>query len=232
VSDRILVWDLPLRVFHWVLAASFAGAFLTAESERLRDLHLLCGYTFVGAIAFRLVWGFVGTRHARFAALRFGPGASRRYLLSLLRGRPERHLGHSPPGAVMIPLLLGLGLAVAASGWAVYADAGGEWLEEAHEIAATVMLVAVVGHVLGVVAVSVLQRENLVLPLITGSKRGAPGDGIRSARPLAALLLLAALAGLWLPGIAARERRLAAKSSGASIAAAGEHAGVRAERTD
>jgi cytochrome b len=232
VSNRILVWDLPLRVFHWVLAASFAGAFLTAESERLRDLHLLCGYTFVGAIAFRLVWGFVGTRHARFSALRFGPAATRRYLTSLLRGRPEHHLGHSPPGAVMIPLLLGLGLAIAASGWAVYADTGGEWLEEVHEIAATVMLVAVVGHVLGVVAVSVMQRENLVLPLVTGRKRGAPGDGIRSSRPLAALLLLAALAGLWLPGIVARERRLAASARSASIAAAGEQAGVRAGHTD
>jgi len=229
MSDRILVWDLPLRVFHWVLAASFAGAFLTAESERVRDLHLLCGYTFVGAIAFRLVWGFVGTRHARFSALRFGPAAIRRYGLSLLRGRPERHLGHSPPGAVMIPLLLGLGLAVAASGWAVSADAGGEWLEEAHEIAATAMLVAVVAHVLGVVVVSVLQRENLVLPLVTGRQRGAPGHGVRSSRPLVALLLLVALAGLWLPGIAARERRLAAS---APIAAAGEQAGVRSGHMD
>jgi len=232
VSNRILVWDLPLRVFHWVLAASFAGAFLTAESERVRDLHLLCGYTFAGAIAFRLLWGFVGTRHARFSALRFGPGASRRYLLSLLRGRPDRHLGHNPPGAVMIPLLLGLGLAIAASGWAVYADAGGEWLAEAHEIAATVMLVAVAGHVLGVMAVSVLQRENLVLPLVTGRKRGAPGEGIRSSRPLAALLLLIALAGLWLPGIAARERRLAASAQSASIAAAGEPATVRTGHMD
>ena len=229
MSNRILVWDLPLRVFHWVLAASFAGAFLTAESERLRDLHLLCGYTFVAAIAFRLVWGFVGTKHARFSSLRFGPAAIRRYGLSLLRGRPERHLGHAPAGAVMIPVLLGLGLIVAATGWGVYADGGAEWLEEAHEIAAGVMLFAVVGHVLGVVAVSVLQRENLVLPLVTGRKRGATGDGVRSSRPLVALLLLVALAGLWLPGIAARERRLA---HGASIAAASEQAGARAGHTD
>ena len=229
MNDRILVWDLPLRIFHWVLAASFAGAFLTAESERLRDLHLLCGYTFVGAIAFRILWGFVGTRHARFSALRFGPAAIVRYLRSLLAGRPERHVGHGPIAVVMIPVLLGLGLAVAATGWAVYADAGGEWLEEAHEIAAAVMLVAVVGHVLGVVAVSVLQRENLVLPLVTGRKRGAPGEGVRSSRPLVALLLLVALAGLWLPGIAARERRLAAN---ASIAAASAQAGVRAGHTD
>ena len=231
MSDRILVWDLPLRIFHWVLAASFAGAFLTAESERVRDLHLLCGYTFVAAIAFRVVWGFVGSRHARFSALRFGPAAIRSYLLSLLRGQPERHLGHNPPGAVMIPLLLGLGLVVAATGWGAYTDAG-EWFEDAHEIAASAMLVVVVAHVIGVGVVSVLQRENLALAMITGRKRGAAGDRIRSSRPLAALLLLVALAGLWLPGIVSRERRMAATAKDASVAATTEPSGVRAAHTD
>ncbi len=232
MNERILVWDLPLRIYHWVLASSFVGAFLTAESERLRDLHLLFGYTFAASIAFRLVWGFVGSRHARFSALRFGPAKVRSYLVSLVQGRAERHAGHSPAGVVMIPLLLGLGFAVAASGWAVYAELGGEWLEEAHEIAATVMLITVVGHVLGVVALSVLQRENLALSLVTGRKRGSPEDGIRSSRPLAALLLLVALAGLWLPGIIGRERRLAANLQSVSIAATTEHSGVRSGHRD
>jgi cytochrome b len=231
VSDRILVWDLPLRLFHWVLAASFVGAFLTAESERLRDLHLLCGYTFAGAIAFRLVWGFVGTRHARFASLRFGPAAIVRTLRSLVGGRPERHVGHGPIAVVMIPVLLGLGLVVAGSGWATYAELGGEWLEEVHEIAATAMLVTVVGHVLGVIAMSLAQRENLALALLTGRKAGAPPEGIRSSRPLVALLLLAALAALWLPGLSAREQRLterATHGTTAPVASSGE----RASHTD
>jgi len=218
MNDRILVWDLPLRIFHWVLAASFAGAFLTAESERLRDVHVLFGYTFAGAIAFRLVWGFVGTRHARFAEIRFGPGSVVRYLISLAKGRPERHEGHSPVAAVMIPLLLGLGSAVAASGWAVYTETGGEWLEEAHEVAAFVLLAVVIGHVLGVAVVSFLQRENLVLPLVTGRKPGVAGAGIRSSRPVVALLLVAALAALWLPGLAGRERRQASREHAAALA--------------
>jgi len=231
VSNRILVWDLPLRVFHWVLAASFAGAFLTAESERVRDCT--CSAATPSSVRSRSACCGASSAPATRASRRCASGPGKpRYLLSLLRGRPDRHLGHNPPGAVMIPLLLGLGLAIAASGWAVYADAGGEWLAEAHEIAATVMLVAVAGHVLGVMAVSVLQRENLVLPLVTGRKRGAPGEGIRSSRPLAALLLLIALAGLWLPGIAARERRLAASAQSASIAAAGEPATVRTGHMD
>lgn len=230
MNDRILVWDLPLRIFHWVLAASFAGAFLTAESERLRDLHLLLGYTFAGAIAFRLLWGFVGTRHARFSSLRFGPAAIARYLRSLLAGRPERHVGHGPIAVLMIPLLLGLGLVVAGSGWATYTEFGGEWMEEVHEAASMVMLGAVVAHVLGVVVVSLLQRENLVLPLLSGRKAGAPGAGVRSSRPLVALLLLAALAALWLPGLSARERRLA--SRGAPAAESVEAGGSGARHVD
>lgn len=213
MNERILVWDLPLRVFHWVLAASFAGAFLTAESERMRDLHVLCGYTFAGAIAFRVAWGFVGSRHARFSSLRFGPAALFRSLRSLAAGRPEPHAGHGPVAIVMIPLLLGLGLGVAASGFALYAEWGGDWLEDVHEAAAFVMLAAVIAHVAGVVVLSVLQRENLALAMVTGRKRGAAGDAIRGSRPLVALLLLVALAGLWLPGLSAREHRLAARGA-------------------
>jgi cytochrome b len=213
MKDRVLVWDLPLRVFHWVLAASFAAAFLTAESERLRDLHVLSGYTFAGAIAFRLVWGFVGTRTARFSSLRFGPSAIVGWARSLLTGRPERHVGHGPVAVVMIPLLLGLGIVVAGSGWGTHAELGGDWLEELHEGAATAMGIVVVGHVIGVIVVSLLQRENLVATMITGRAPGAEGEGIRRSRPLVALLLVAALAALWVPALAARESRRAARAS-------------------
>lgn len=232
MKDRVLIWDLPLRLYHWVLAASFAGAFLTAESERLRDVHVLFGYTFAGAIGFRLLWGFVGTRHARFSALRFGPAAVVRYLISLVKGRPERHAGHGPVAAVMIPALLGLGGAVAASGWALYAERGGEWLEETHEALAFVLLAAVIFHVLGVVAVSLLQRENLVLPLVTGRKSGVAGGGIRSSRPLVALLLLVALGALWLPGLAGRTERLARRGGSTPVAERGEHHGERKHSMD
>ena len=67
-SRKVLVWDAPVRVFHWLMVASFAGAYLTAESERWRLLHVTLGYTMAGLVAFRIVWGLVGTRHARFAS--------------------------------------------------------------------------------------------------------------------------------------------------------------------
>jgi cytochrome b len=201
VTDRILVWDAPTRIFHWALAASFLGAFLTAESERQRDLHVLFGYTMVGLIAFRVVWALVGTRYARFRAIAYGPAALRRYAASILRGRPERYVGHNPPGALAIPALLGLCLATAASGYAVYEELGGEWLEEAHEVLAFATLALVGVHVVGVLASSLLHRENLVRSMITGTKRGSAAEAISGPRRLVALLLLAAIAAAWVPAL-------------------------------
>jgi cytochrome b len=206
MSERILVWDLPLRIFHWALAASVFGALVTAESERLRDVHVMLGYTALGLVAFRIVWGFVGTRYARFAAFLHGPAALRSYVASLLNGRPERHVGHNPPGALAIPVLLSLTAATGLSGWAVFEEVGGEWLEEAHEALAFTLLAAIAVHVVGVVASSFLHRENLVLSMITGRKHGAPGEAIGRPRRGVALLLGAAIAGFWLSVLTDRGR--------------------------
>jgi cytochrome b len=196
-KTRILVWDLPVRAFHWLLALSFAGAFLTAESERVRDVHVALGYTFVGLIAFRIVWGLVGSRHARFTAFVRGPRAVGRYLRSLAAGRPEHHAGHNPAGGWAIVAMLVLGLAVAASGYAVYSDIGGHALEELHEGAANAMLALVVVHIAAVLASSLLHRENLVAAMLTGRKRSAPEEGIRGTRWAPAAALAAAVVGLW-----------------------------------
>ncbi len=194
---RILVWDVPVRVFHWLLAASFAGAYLTAESERWRLVHVTLGYTFAGLIAFRLVWGIVGTRHARFASFVRGPAAVMRYLGALLRGRPEHHAGHNPAGALAVIALLLLGAAVAVSGWATYNDFGPGWLEDAHEAAANLMLALVGVHIVAVVATSWLHRENLVGAMITGFKSGRPEQAIRTRRRGVAAVLLVAVLGFW-----------------------------------
>lgn len=196
-KQRILVWDAPVRVFHWLMVLSFAGAWLTAESERWRLAHVTLGYTMAGLVAFRILWGFIGTRHARFATFLQGPRAVARYLFSLLRGRPEPHAGHNPAGALAIAALLLLAVAVTATGWATYSDAGGHWLEELHEGAASVMLGIVGVHVAGVLASSWLHRENLVGAMVSGRKPGLPQDGVRSAWRSVAALMLAAVLGFW-----------------------------------
>ena len=197
MKNRILVWDIPTRVFHWSLALSFAGAWLTAESERYRDVHLMLGYTLLGLIAFRLVWGLVGTRYARFGQFVRAPSAVVGYVKSLLSRQPEHHVGHNPAGAIAILLLLVLGIATGVSGWMTYNELGGEWLEEAHEVFANLMLAVVGVHIVGVVAASLIHRENLARAMVTGYKRGEPGEGIRKKRVVPALILLTLLAGSW-----------------------------------
>lgn len=197
-AERVLVWDLPVRLFHWLMVLCFAGAYLTAESEHWRLVHVTFGYTMAGLVAFRLIWGLIGTRHARFASFVRGPAAVLRYLHGLMQGQPEHHQGHNPAGAVAIMLILGLTAAVTSTGWANFNELGGEWLEEAHEVLANLMLLIIGVHVAGVWLSSRLHKENLVRAMITGYKSGQPQDGIKRAwASLAAVMLIGVLAFWW-----------------------------------
>lgn len=194
---KILVWDAPVRVFHWLMVLCFAGAWLTSESERWQLLHITLGYTMAGLIAFRLLWGLLGTRYARFAQFVRGPQAVARYLRSLADARPQHHTGHNPAGALAIVLILLAGAALTASGWASYNEIGGNWLEEVHEVLGNGMLLLVVVHVAGVLVSSRLHRENLARAMLTGRKDGAPSEGIARAHTLVALVLLALVLAFW-----------------------------------
>jgi cytochrome b len=197
MANRILVWDVPTRVFHWLLAASFVGAFITADSEKWRDVHVALGYTMLALIAFRVVWGFIGTRYARFSSFAFGPGKVVAYFKSLFTRTPEHHVGHNPAGSWAVYGLLSLGLLSGVTGYLTYNEIGGEWLEELHEVAANSMLALVVVHVAGVLASSLLHRENLVRAMITGYKRGLPVQGIRRKHWIVGTGLLAGAIVLW-----------------------------------
>ncbi len=183
MSQRILVWDIPTRIFHWVLALSFAGAFLTAETERYRDLHIILGYLMLGLIAFRLLWGFVGSRYARFSSFTFRPAEVIDYLKSLLQRSPKHYLGHNPAGAVAIFLLIGLTLLTGITGVLLNFEVGGEAFEEVHEVFANGMLAVVLIHITGVIVSSLLHRENLVRSMVTGYKQGEGDQAI--PRPFA-----------------------------------------------
>jgi cytochrome b len=192
----VLVWDVPVRLFHWLLVASFAGAYVTAESERWHAVHVTLGWTVAGLVVFRLLWGWVGSRHARFGSFVRGPGAALRYLRSLVLGRPHPHAGHNPAGALVIVALLALALGTAALGWLLQGG-GGHWVKELHEGAANTMLAIVGIHVLGVVVGSIAHRENLVRAMLTGRKRAAPSEGIRARHAGVAVVLLALVTGFW-----------------------------------
>jgi cytochrome b len=193
----MLVWDVPTRVFHWLLVVSFAGAFLTAESERYRDIHVVLGYTLLGLIIFRLVWGLIGTRYALFRSFWYKPSEIKAYVVSLFKSKPKHYVGHNPAGSVAVFALLALGIASGVSGIVVFEDVGGDMLEEVHDLVSYGMLAVVVLHVAGVLISSVLHRENLVRAMITGFKSVQPNQAISRTHVWLGVIMLVAVVTFW-----------------------------------
>lgn len=172
-AQTIRVWDPLVRLFHWSLVAAFVVAWLSGEEAR--SLHLAAGYTIVGLLSLRIVWGFVGTAHARFSDFVHRPSVVIGHLLDAARFRAGRYLGHNPAGGAMILALMGMLAATCVTGIMMTTDAywGVGWVEEAHELAANLAIVLVGLHLVGVFAASVEHRENLVKAMVTGRKRRA-----------------------------------------------------------
>ena len=116
---NVRVWDLTVRVGHWTLVAAFATAWLTGEEESF--LHIWSGYAVAAVVALRLLWGFIGTPHARFRGFVRGPVAVATYLRGLATGTAPRYLGHNPAGGAMAIALLAALALTTVSGMMVYA---------------------------------------------------------------------------------------------------------------
>lgn len=166
----VRVWDPVVRVFHWSLAALFVGTYATGDE--IEWLHIRMGYAIAGLLAVRVIWGIVGTRHARFADFVKGPKTVLAYLRALFAGRAPHYLGHNPAGGAMIVALLVALSATCASGYAMTSDVfwGAKWIEEVHEACAHICVGLVILHVAGVAVSSLLHGENLVKAMITGRK--------------------------------------------------------------
>jgi len=212
-ADKVYVWDPLVRIFHWSLVLAFFTAYAT-EDETMA-LHVWAGYAAGGLVLLRILWGFVGPKHARFADFVCGPLAVWQYLADLVAFRARRHIGHSPAGGAMVLLLIAGILASVWSGLEVYAAekgkgplaaalptavataladeddkgkedegrrrndgnerrgrGGDEFWEGAHEALASLVFLAVLFHIGGVVLASVAHKENLVRSMVTGRKRG------------------------------------------------------------
>ncbi|OSQ27666.1 cytochrome b/b6 domain-containing protein [Thalassospira sp. MCCC 1A03138] len=175
---QVKVWDPLVRIFHWGLAASFAIAWITADEWDA--LHHWAGYAAGGLIAFRLIWGLIGSRYARFSQFIRRPSVVMAYLKDIITGRENRYIGHNPAGAAMIvALIIGM-IGCALTGWMYTTDAfwGVDWVEETHEFLANALLALVLVHIGGVLLASLRHHENLVRAMITGRKRVAGSDDI------------------------------------------------------
>jgi cytochrome b len=196
--QRILIWDAPTRAFHWLQVIAFFGAYATAESERYRDIHLAFGYILLSLIVFRLVWGFLGTRYARFNSFLFKPAAVAGYLLSLFKGKARHYVGHNPAGSVAVWLLLALGALLCVTGLMALQDDAGDSVVELHEVLTNIMLAAVALHVIGVLVSSLMHRENLIRSMITGYKLAETKEAISRSYNLLGMVMIAAAVTFWL----------------------------------
>jgi cytochrome b len=183
--ERIRVWDPLVRIFHWALVGGFATAFIVEDD--LLGVHVWAGYLVLALIGARLVWGIIGTRHARFGDFVRKPSDVMAYIRDALRLRAPRYLGHNPAGGAMVIALLVAVALTGLSGLAVYGaeelsgplaplmsalpGAWGHFFEEVHEVMANLTLVLVLAHVAGVIFSSLSHRENLIGGMITGLKR-------------------------------------------------------------
>ena len=179
IEGTVVVWDLPVRLFHWGLVAAFVAAFVTAGAYG--KLHQAAGYSLAALVAFRLVWGFVGNRYARFDSFVRPPRTVIRYLLDMFSGHGERHLGHNPAGGMMILALLALCTILGFTGWLQTTPQffGDERLRILHETTAYVTVSLIPLHLAGVIVSSIAHRENLVEAMLSGRKRqNRPGEGV------------------------------------------------------
>jgi cytochrome b len=172
-AGSVKVWDPVVRVFHWSFAAA---VFIALMSDEDRALHEAAGYAALALILVRVLWGFLGPRHARFSSFVRSPGAVLAYLKDAAGLRARRYLGHNPAGGAMILLLLAMVATAGISGWLSQTDRffGIAWVEDLHRASANALIALIAFHVAGVVFSSVMHSENLMRAMITGRKALAP----------------------------------------------------------
>lgn len=206
-----LVWDLPVRIIHWSLVVAVLGAWFTQDvATDGFTFHVWFGYAVLALVVTRIVWGIVGTRHARFGSFVRGPVVAARYTASLVRGRDTPHVGHNPLGAWMVVLMLAMLFAQAATGLFAndqimdvgplfgYVDAAtSDRMTTAHKWLFDVLVIAIGVHVLAVAFHLVVKRHDLLVPMFSGRKSAAevpPQESIPTSRVWLAALILAGVA--------------------------------------
>ncbi|HVL76694.1 MAG TPA: cytochrome b/b6 domain-containing protein [Noviherbaspirillum sp.] len=211
---KIRVWDLPLRLFHWTLAALLVAAWVTQYiGGNAMDWHFRIGYAVLVLILFRIVWGFIGPRYARFSSFLYGPSAIAGYL----RGHPSQRPGHNPLGSLSVFALIGVVFAQALSGMFTNDDIFftegplaryiskdlSDWLTWFHrDVSVVALYVMVALHLAAIAWYVVVKRKRLIRPMFTGDQEvEEPMPGIEAARDdwktrLLAVTILGGLAAL------------------------------------
>ncbi|UOO89300.1 cytochrome b/b6 domain-containing protein [Vitreoscilla massiliensis] len=172
MTQKVMVWDVFVRVFHWALVGLIAAnLFFTAKGE---TVHEYVGYSAVALVVLRIVWGFVGSKYARFSDFFPTPKRIKAHLCALVKREKEDYLGHNALGALMIFALIAVILGLGFSGWAQTIDSPyymEDWPENVHETLVTVLQILVALHVLAVIVMSIITKSDLVGAMFTGRKK-------------------------------------------------------------
>jgi cytochrome b len=158
IRKRMMVWDSPIFFTHWLLAFCFLGAILTQDSEKFRLVHVTMGYTMLGIVGFRVIWGFIGSKYARFTTIKPRFLRVRENIQAIFRGDKEFSIGLNALGFIAAYLLMGLVLLVSASGYLVFNEIGPELISEVHELVGNLLIAVVVVHVGSIVLNAMYQR--------------------------------------------------------------------------
>ncbi|HCB15238.1 MAG TPA: hypothetical protein DEP36_16960 [Gammaproteobacteria bacterium] len=183
ILQTVPVWDLPTRLFHWVLAGLMIAQWWTAEQSSTMDYHIWGGYAVLTLVLFRLIWGFVGSDTVRFSDFVRGPVAALGYVKALLRGETPLYLGHNPMGGWSIVAMLILLLVQAGTGlfanddiliegplYAWVSKDTSDWLTAIHRFNFNLLLVVIAVHITAVLFYLLVKRENLIHPMLSGRK--------------------------------------------------------------
>jgi len=214
-TNKILVWDIPVRVFHWALALLIFTSWYTMEVSFNPDIHMTSGYAILSLLLFRIVWGLAGPVYARFTTMLYRPGTVLEYSKSLFSRTKTGYAGHNPLGGISVVLMLALLLVQTVSGLFVYDETDFVWgplsgkvsaglsatLTSIHHTNVDILLVFIGLHVTAVLYYQFFKKESLINAMITGRKSDISGnrEEIRSSRiPLAILVLAVASATVYL----------------------------------
>lgn len=184
-SDKIYIWDPLVRIFHWTLVIAFSIAFISEDDYLM--IHSWAGYTILSLLIIRILWGFVGTKHAKFSDFVFSKQDITQFIKDTFSLKAKRYLGHNPAGGAMVILLILSVLLTGCSGLILFAieegqgplafllsevsSSWGDIVEEIHEFFANFTLFLIAVHVAGVIIESLIHSENLIKSMFTGTKR-------------------------------------------------------------
>lgn len=194
--EKILVWDLPVRIFHWLLVIGFIAAasiaLIGGDDSSYFSYHAIIGLTLFFMVILRLIYGVIGSKYARFDSFAFSPKALGQYLKQTLTGESFKFIGHNPGSAYAIYTMLAILIGIGITG--IMLGQGNESVEEIHETLVYVMIAAVAIHIFGVLFHTIRHRENIATSMIHGYKEGNISESINSSRPITAVVLVAIIA--------------------------------------